>query len=184
LPDDEELRDLDRKLKQLRLDYERYFLGTRPREPLLLRSEVEKLMVVHANTAIKNTATRFKFQSICSRYQAFKRQWTDTLRKMEQGTYARHRFRAELHDRERAGGEGQAPQPGGAPALFQEYRDARLACGQAVDKLTPRKLEAIIEEQRSKLKERFGDAKFRFRVVVEDGRAKLKASRVKKQSSG
>jgi hypothetical protein len=53
-----------------------------------------------------------------------------------------------------------------------------------VDKLTPRKLEAIIEEQRSKLKERFGDAKFRFRVVVEDGRAKLKASRVKKQSSG
>jgi hypothetical protein len=28
---EEELRDLDRKLKQLKLDYERYFLGTRPR---------------------------------------------------------------------------------------------------------------------------------------------------------
>ena len=30
---DEDLRELDRKVKQLRLDYERYFLGTRPREP-------------------------------------------------------------------------------------------------------------------------------------------------------
>ena len=38
-------------------------------------------MVVYANQAIKNTAMRFKFNSIVSRYQAFKRQWTDTLRK-------------------------------------------------------------------------------------------------------
>ena len=31
---EEELRELDRKVKQLRVDYERYFLGTRPREPI------------------------------------------------------------------------------------------------------------------------------------------------------
>ena len=98
---DEDLRELDRKVKQLKLDYERYFLGTRPREPVLQRSEVDKLIVIYSNTPIQNTALRFKFNSICSRYQALKRQWTETLRKIEQGTYERHRFKADLHERAR-----------------------------------------------------------------------------------
>ena len=91
---EDELRDLDRKIKQLKLDYERYFLGTRPREPFLLRSDVQKIMAILSNTAIQNTALRFKFSSICSRYQALKRQWDETLRKIEAGTYARHKFKA------------------------------------------------------------------------------------------
>ena len=37
----------------------------------------------------QNTALRFKFGSICSRYQAFKRQWNEVLRQIEAGTYAR-----------------------------------------------------------------------------------------------
>lgn len=180
---EEELHDLDRKVKQLKLDYERYFLGTRPREPVMQRQEVDKLIVVHGNTPIKNTALRFKFNSICSRYQALKRQWMDILRKIDQGTYERHRFKADLHERTRrssAKPESSDSAPGPAePDLFSEYRDARLACGQGVQSLSPEKFEQLLDKQRAALRKRYGDAEFRFRVAVEQGKVKLKASRVR-----
>ena len=175
---EDELLDLDRKLSQLRLDYERYFLGSRPREPVMLRGEVERKVVLIANGGIPNTALRFKFNSICSRYPAFKRQWNETLRKMDDGTYARHRFKADLHQRQR--GEPWESPATDAPDLFAEYRDARLACGQSVAKLSRENLGGLLERQREALTERFGEgARLQFRVVVEDGRAKLKGSRVR-----
>lgn len=174
---EEELRELDYKVKQLRLDYERYFLGARPRAPSLLDGEVARKIVVFSNTAIRNTALRFKLNSIVSRYQAFKRQWEETQRKMDAGTYERHRFKAQLHHGSR--GAGETDPADGEPGLFERYRDARLARGQGVKKLTREKLEALLDRQRARLAERFGPhARFRFRVAVEDGRAKLKASRI------
>ncbi len=43
---DEDLQELDRKVKQLKLDYERYFLGTRPREPIVARREIQRFVAV------------------------------------------------------------------------------------------------------------------------------------------
>jgi hypothetical protein len=178
---EEDLKVLDHKVNQLRLAYERYFLGSRPREPAMERAEVDKLVTIYSNTPIQNTALRFKFGSICSRYQAFKRQWNDTLRKIEQGTYERHRFKADLHERARqasAQPESVGKEPSAAePDLFSEYRDARLACGQGIQSLSPEKFELLLEKQRAALRERYGDAEFRFRVAVEQGKVKLKASR-------
>ena len=181
MPEEEELRVLDSKLKQLKLDYDRYFLGSRPREPAVLRGEVDKLIAIYSNQAIRNSALRFRFSSICSRYQAFKRQWNEILRQMEAGTYGRHRFKAELHERERPDAEPPAEtasRPAVAADLFEAYRAARESCGQDTRSLTPAVLERVLTQQREALRERYGDLEFRFRVVVEDGRAKIKASRV------
>jgi hypothetical protein len=176
---EETLQTLDHKLNQLRRDYEQYFLGTRPREPGQLRSEVNKIIVILTNQPIQNTGLRFRFSSLCSRYQAFKRQWDETLRKIEAGTYERHRFKAKLHG---SGATPPKPSPG-APAaakddFFQSYVDARLACGQNVKGLTRDKLEGVLDKQRSQLRKKFGDdSNFNFRVAVEDGKVKLKATR-------
>ena len=174
---EDDIAELDRKVKQLKLDYERYFLGLRPREPVQLRGDVDKTLTLLSSKPIQNTALRFRYASICSRYQAFKRQWGETLRQMEAGTYTRHRFKARLHE---PGEAAPAPQAAAASGddLYASYRDARLACGQPVENLSRARLDAIIASQRETLEKRFGaDARFRFRVVVEDGRAKLKASR-------
>ena len=45
--------------------------------------------------------------------------------------------------------------------------------------LTPAKLESILAKQREQLRSRFGEAEVSFRVAIEDGKAKLKASRAK-----
>jgi hypothetical protein len=178
---DEELRMLEFKLTQLKRDYDQYFLGNRPREPVQLRGEINKTVVELSSTAIKNTASRFKFSSICSRYQAFRRQWDETLRKIEAGTYERHRFKAKLHQHD--GDAAPAPTAPAGPAaddLYQSYVDARQACGESVKGLTREKLDGILAQQRAALCAKFGEAaEFRFRVQIEGGKARLKASRVK-----
>jgi len=180
VPLEEDFKILENKLLQLKVDYDQYFLGSRPREPAMLRGEVQKLIAMYSNQAIQNTALRFKFGSICSRYQAYKRQWNEVLRQIEAGTYSRHRFKAELHDRERRTEERPAAAGKPGDALFQAYVEACRSCGQDVKGLTPAKLEGILAKQREQLRSRFGDAAVSFRVAIEGGKAKLKASRAKK----
>ncbi len=178
MPTDEELEILSRKLMSLKLAYDQYFLGSRPREPVMLAGEVSKLVVVYSNQAIKNTAMRFKFNSIVSRYQAFKRQWTDTLRKIETGTYARHQFKAKLHERPAQQAEPAAPRPAqDRREVYEALVEARQACGQSVSDLTASKLDQLLDKQERELRKRYGDSQVRFKVVVENGKAKLTASR-------
>ena len=176
---EEELQVLGAKINQLRREYDQYFLGSRPREPVLLAGEVRTTMARLTNTSFQNTALKFKFSSLCSRYQAFNRQWQDNLRKIEQGTYERHVFKADLHSRERAQSRRSA-EPESArreDEIYSAYVEARRACGQDTDNLTPAKLQAVLKKQERAFRDRYGDAAdVRFRVVVENGRAKLKAS--------
>jgi hypothetical protein len=182
---DEEIEILDRKLGQLKREFEQYFLGTRPREPVLLKAEVYKKVAFLSQQPIQNTALRFRFGTICSRYQSMRRQWEEILRKIEAGTYERHQFKAKLHERERnVEPENEKPLAAATPApparddVFEAYLSARRECGQSVKGLTREKLDAVLEKQRADLRKRFGDdTKFRFRVVVEDGQARVKASR-------
>ncbi len=180
---DEELKTLEIRLNQLKLEYEKYFLGTRPTEPAQLRSEIQKIVLRWSNTRITNTALRFKFNSLNGRYQAFKRQWDNVLRQIEAGTYKRHVFKADLHDRERGIGI-DAPKAatssgtpgGGDPNLFETYRDAMLTTGQSASGLTPEKLQKAIEKQEAAIKQKYGCDKVDFKVIVADGKVKLKAA--------
>ena len=172
-----QLQTLDLKIGQLKREYEQYFLGTRPREPGPLRADVQKLVVALINTPFSNTGLRFKFSSLCSRYQALRRQWDETLRKIEAGTYERHRFKAGLRERP-APPSAPTPTGKGSPDLFRAYVDARLGCGQEVKALSRAALDRVVAEHRAKLQAKFGaDARFRFEVSVEHGRARLKAVR-------
>ena len=177
MPTDEELEILGRKLTSLKLAYDQYFLGSRPREPVMSADEVRKLVILYSNEAIKNTAMRFKFGSIVSRYQAFKRQWTETLRKIDDGSYARHQFKANLHERSVQEAEPAARPPQDRKEVYEAFVEARQACGQSVSDLTAAKLDQLLDKQERELRKRYGDSQVRFKVVVENGKAKLTASR-------
>jgi hypothetical protein len=184
-----DLQMLDAKLKQLRLEYEQYFLGARKREPQLLRGDVNKVVAYYANAPIRNTALRFLFNNLRARYFTHKRLWDETCRKIEEGSYERHLFKAELHERERAQKRkrsGDAPAAnvadaaaGGEDALFAQYVGARTTTGQGAAGLTREKFAALLRQQEEAIRAKFGAARVDFRVVVEDGRAKLKATPVK-----
>ena len=175
---EEELQALERKLKQLKIDYEHYFLGRQPREPVNLRADVQKQFARFSGQPIRNTALRFRFNSLNGRFQALKRQWEVTLREIEAGTYKRHVFKANLREPgAHSQGSADSPVPSSdVDTLFEAYQEAARSCGQSVDSLTPAKLGAAIAKQEAQLKDRLGCEKVNFRVVVSDGRVKLKAS--------
>ena len=181
---EDQLKLLEVKLTQLKLEYEKYFLGSRPTEPAQARSEIQKMVIRWSNTRITNTALRFKFNSLNGRYQAFKRQWDNILRQIEAGTYKRHLFKADLRDRERgigvpntAGSGPKAAQAGdGRANLFETYRDAMMATGQNAKGLTPEKLQKALAKQEAAIKQKYGCDRVDFKVVITDGKVKLKAA--------
>jgi hypothetical protein len=186
----EDMVVLDNKIKQLKFEYDQYFIGSRPREPILTRAEVNKLVTRYSNIGIQNTSLRFKFNTLCSRLFAMRRQWDETLRKIEAGTYERHVFKAKLHERERGIVE-DVPKPlaaakqhrdettAGGTDLFEAYRNARETCGEDVAGLSRSKLDQLVEKQRAAIQQKYGCEEVRFRVVVEGGKTKLKATPVK-----
>ncbi len=194
----EELRMLDMKLKTLRRDYEQYFLGSRPREPQNTRAEMQKAMIRLSSGLIKNTGERFKFNTLNSQFLTFKRHWDDTLRKIDNGTYKRHVFKANLHERERALREDTPPEPSTAGEnagekekttkgeaksaeveIFNRYIEAAKSCGQSIAGLTPAKLQKVMDKQAGAIKKKLGVKDVKFRVEVVGGKVKLKARALK-----
>jgi hypothetical protein len=174
----DELTGLENKINQLKADYEQYFLGSRPREPLQLRAAVDKAVAQRMSAPSQNTAERFRFSSLCQRLQTFKRQWAETLRKMEAGTYTRHVFKARLHSEESGGpaGGGRCDSEAAETSdLFSSYVEAARSCGQDVSKLTRGQLDAVVARQGAALREKLGCEQVDFHVVVRDGKVKLKA---------
>ena len=189
----EDLVVLENKIKQLKFEYEQYFLGGRPREPVLLRGDVQRLVTRYSNVGIQNTALRFKFNTLAARYFSLRRQWDAILKQIEEGAYKPHLFKAKLHERERGlsdTGPGDPPAAAakrqkdettaGGTDLFEAYCNARRECGEDPKGLSRDKLDQLVAQQRSAIQEKFGCDEVRFRVVVEAGKAKLKATPVKK----
>jgi len=178
---DDDLHKVDIKINQLKRDYEQYFLGTRKRDPVNLRREVEKILRYWGNMHIPNTAARFRFNNLNSRFFSFRQRWDRILREIENGTYARDVFKAKLHERER--GIGQTAPAAADPSQKTDpesetvaaYLDARLACGQANKGVSEAKVRSILDQQREALKEKLGCRDVKFRVEVVDGNANLKA---------
>ena len=171
----QDLQVLDVKVKQAKFEYDQYFLGHRPREPVLVRGEVQKIIAYWSNLPINNTAMRFKFNSLCSRYFTFRRQWDEISRKIEEGTYEPHNKRARR--REKMTAEPAPKQTSSDDEICDAYLEARSSCGQGeVDRA---KVNALLEKQRSALREKFGCKDVKFRVVVEGGKTKLKATPVR-----
>jgi hypothetical protein len=176
---EDELTQLDIKINQLKQAYEQYFLGNRPREPLQDRAAIDKIVARRMSQPSQNTADKFKFSSLCQRLQTHKRVWGETVRKMEAGTYQRHKFKADLHEKDQgsmvapAAGRKEGP---GAPDLFNSYVEAARGCGQDVSKLTRKQLDAVVAKQGAALRSKLGCENVDFHVIVRNGKVKLKAT--------
>jgi hypothetical protein len=104
---------------------------------------------------------------------------------MESGTYKRDVFKANLRvsgsvskaEADPALGSVTSAQAG--ERLLESYLDAARACGQDVKGLTAKKLQAVVDKQTAALRKQLGCKDVSFRVTVQDGKVKLKASPVR-----
>lgn len=177
----DDIAKLDQQLGELILKYEQYFIGLEKREPLPLLSEVEKMVRRYTGVPINNTMHKHRFNMLVARLNTYREHWNRILKLMEEGRYSRDRFISDLHLRQRSKPEKSASEPSPTNALIDldrivhEFREARKACNLPVDKITRDLVAATIEKQRPALAAKLGTENFTFRVVIEDGKPKLKA---------
>ena len=67
---------------------------------------------------------------------------------------------------------------GAGSKLFETYVSAAQGCGQKTAGLTAKKLQGVIDKQTAALRAKHGCNDVSFRVVVKDGKVKLKAAPV------
>ncbi|HEX4458935.1 MAG TPA: MXAN_5187 C-terminal domain-containing protein [Polyangia bacterium] len=98
------LADLAIKIDRLKTLYEQYFMGIEKMEPQVARKEVTRAMLLLQQQYIRNTALRFKFNTMLQKWNIYITYWNRILREIENGTYTRHlakaRRKAEQQGRE------------------------------------------------------------------------------------
>ena len=191
--DQETLDLLEKQMEQLRMLHEQYFLGSRRRPPDQERTAVIYLIRRLANQTTPNFAVRFRFTQIQSKFNSYNQYWNRVLQQIEAGTYRRDLFKAKLRRGElykemdgkaspgKEPGSDQTPPPGAGPALdhidhiYQDLVKARQSLNQPTAGITREKIAATLEKQLPALKEKYKGMQVEFKVVVENGQAKLKA---------
>src|SRR3954463_14014064 len=86
----EVLKELENKIERLKVLYEQYFMGIEKMEPQVARKEVTRSMLTLQQQYIRNTAMRFKFNTMLQKWQIYITYWNRVLREIENGTYVRH----------------------------------------------------------------------------------------------
>lgn len=117
---DNALKELETRLERLRALYEQYFLGIEKLEPTVARKDVDRRFWALRKVRIRNTAKRFKLQTIIQRYNTFAQHWARICREIENGTYKRQLLRAERR-------MGDVQQPAATSAEEQQGSAGRSA---------------------------------------------------------
>ncbi len=192
----EDIAQLERQIRELKTLYEKYFAGLEKREPLRLREEVARLIRNYSGTTLTNTGHAFKLNQLTASFSSLNAYWTRVSQQIEEGTYARDKFKLKLKERQRgatpaakpgvdettAGGGAvrfkEGVEPGGKEIerLYTQLLAAKKQAGEPTAGLKPEVLAATIKQQLPQIARRFGAQAVEFRVVVEGGKAKLKAT--------
>lgn len=99
---DNEIAQLEVNLDRLRALYEQYFLGIERIEPSVARKTVDRQFWAMKRVVVRNTARRFRFQTLVQRYNTLQQHWMKVCRQIENGTYVRHVQRAKRRSEETA----------------------------------------------------------------------------------
>lgn len=172
----EDIALFEKKLNELIVKYEHYFLGLEKREPVKLLEEVEKLSRNYTGSDIINTMLTFRFNSLKSRLASYKQYWTRTMRLIEEGKYSRDRFKMGIHSKS----DSPSPEKGEQvydpemESIYRQYIQARTECKLSVNAITKEMVVGLVEKHKRAALERYGCSEVELRITVENGNPKLK----------
>jgi len=195
-----DLDQLEQMLRQLQIEWEKFFGGVEKKPPNELRTRVDSLVKKYAYTEIRNNTERFRYQALSSRFNTFSELWNKRMRAIEEGRPVG------LHGRAAAVAPGPARAaaapaaartagPGGAGefrvrspekdesavrGLYERFLQARQEAG---EKGTVKfdNFQKLISQQASRIMADKGAQAVDFRLETKDGKVSLKAKVVKQE---
>ena len=175
---DTELDRLQVGIRQLKVQYDMFFAGSLPRQPLELRSELERIIKRLSGHPIRKYSQRFHLNSLVSRFNAMSELWGKTLRSLEEGD----RPAPSVADRvksERLLTSCRVQDPVHEEAslklLHTRFVEARKKAGEEDDGVSFRAFVQGIVSQTRRLKDKTGCEEIELRIVVQDRKVQLKA---------
>jgi hypothetical protein len=192
--DDVEL--LAQNMRQLQIEWEKFFGGVERKPPTELKDRVEGLIRRYAYTEIRNNAERFRYQSLVSRYNTFAELWNKRLRAREEGRVPGLHIPRTLTPLVpsapaapappaaivNARGEVRVQQPEreteAIHALFDQFLAKRREAGET-GAVKFEAFEKVVSQQVSRILTSKGAKAVDFRLEIKDGKVTLKAKVVK-----
>lgn len=201
MPVTEDLDLIEKGIRQLQIEWEKFFGGVEKKPPNDTRTRLEALIRRYANAEIRNNADRFRFMNLSTRYQTFSELWAKRLRAMEEGRPMGLHGKAaammppplpppvheappaaRMASAARAAGEVRVKDPSGdteaVRALFDRFLEARKQAGEnAAVKFES--FQKIIGQQATRILNEKGASAVDFRLETKDGKVSLKAKPVR-----
>lgn len=183
------LDELEQRMFVLKINYEKYFSGIERIEPLRERDDVKRLIRDLGELRTGNSTQRFRLQTLKARFQSLELYWTRNLVMVERGTHPKMRFRADARtngaktpetlsaeQREvlRQRQETAEREERAYRAVYDAFLAARAQVGQSTD-LAFETMRDTLRTQARQIKSNFQCETVKFRVVLEDGKARVKA---------
>lgn len=184
------MEEIERRSFLLKIQYEKYFSGLERIEPLKERDAVRRVIRETALMPMTNTQQRFKFLSLKSRFSAFELYWQRNLVQIERGTHPKQKFRQRMLEKNRMSTRTNVRKPVlsneqqedlAYRAVYDRFIEARDQCGQNTE-IQFDTIRDTLKRQVRSIKSQFRCERVKFRVAIEEGKARLKAIPVRDSS--
>lgn len=197
---DDELTTLDKKIAQLRIQFDLFFSGALPKPPLDARDELDRRVKGLGNTRDMKLAQRFLYNTLLNRWNIFCELWNKRLQANEEGArtpaVARRRqavspaapppppteSRADSPSRRllaRAAIRDASDKSGELKAFYQSFLEARQEAGGKAPSFERFRKE--IERQVAAIREKASCEQVDFRLYLEADKVSVKAKPLKKE---
>jgi len=192
---EEDLGQLERDIRQLKIEYEQYFGGGKSRPPADIEWRIETTIKRYGDRGAEmNYAQRFRYSNLTQMYTKYREMFRKRMKQKEEGTVQRH-FGAAAREieAERARKQAEAEKKASAnkpfavswadpdneknkvEQLFTAFREAKAKSGEDTESLTMEAFQRFVRQKTNELKKQKDVHEVEYVVTVEGNQARLKA---------
>ena len=193
---EEDLGQLEKDIRQLKIEYEQYFGGGKKRPPAELEWRIDVTMKRYSDRGSQmNFAQRFRYSNLAQMYTKYREIFRKRMKQKEEGTVQRH-FGAAAREIENARKQKNAAESvlDGSRSvafaisckdpehekkkvedLYAAFRRAKEQAGENIDRLTLEAFQRFVRQKTGDLKKQQSAHEVEFIVTVEGKHARLKA---------
>ena len=195
---DEDLSQLEKDIRQLKIDYEQYFGGGKSRPPTETEWRIETVLKRYGDrTAALNYSQRFRYTNLAQMYSKYKEMFRKRLKRREEGTVERHFGAAAREIEKERARKRTAATPAQSVAtieypfvisckdpgrekkkveeLYAAFRAAKEQAGESTEALTLIAFQEFVQQKTGELKRQKNANEVEYVVSLEGKHARLKA---------
>lgn len=163
---------IEADLADLKRQYDLFFQGVRRSEPQEERRILEWMVRRLAQRKLPNTSDQFRFSGLQSRFYSYSNLWTRMVRDLEEGRLERD-ARGNLVRTKDTREEPVTPDH--LDQVIELLRSARQECGIPTEEKDIASLRETLRSRAAEIAGKSGGRRIEFRVVIEEGKPKVKA---------